>query len=538
MAEGQRDAGRLRRPVGPPPVEVLYVWAISRLARNTRDGAAIRCLKLLAALDEGGIRVISLTEPDVEDRSVQRLLRPILAWLAERYSEELSRNVQRGMRSQAEKGQWVFGRPPYGYATEPLPGTEGSYLVVTDATRPAFEIVQRIFREYLDGQDGEKRLAERLTREGVAPPSWEGRPARRVGAWRSQHVHRILVNPAYTGDLVYRGEVVARGTHEAAADGETFRRVQAKRRLRAEARQAGEGNGASPLRIGEQGLLTPWLRCGQCGGRVHVAAGGRPGKRTFLYYCATRSDNRAACAGISVRTERLDAIVLDALERDVLTEENLRALAEDTLDRLGGMAADEAVAERAAMKQEAAELDREIQRTGALVLSGVLGEADAKALNAPRIARRDHLRLRLAALPSRVELPRPDEIDPERFRAAVKRAWDARPVEERRAALDGLLDSITLSPGGVHISYRAKPAAWGGAGWAAGGSGGRPGQPPGGDPGYHGHAPYGPPYGSWVQYEVRLATSEVRLPRSRVTTRSTAVRGSRTDGIAEATTTR
>lgn len=36
--------------------------------------------------------------------------------------------------------------------------------------------------------------------------------------------------------------------------------------------------------------------------------------------------------------------------------------------------------------------------------------------------------------------PRSEEIDPERLRAAVLRAWESRPVEERRWALGVLLD--------------------------------------------------------------------------------------------------
>jgi hypothetical protein len=70
----------------------------------------------LATLDEADINVVSPTEPDAGDRSFRELVRPILAWLAERYSEELSRNVVRGMRSQAEKCCRKYGQVLYGYA--------------------------------------------------------------------------------------------------------------------------------------------------------------------------------------------------------------------------------------------------------------------------------------------------------------------------------------------------------------------------------------------------------------------------------------
>jgi len=42
------------------------------------------------------------------------------------------------MRSQAEKGRWVYGLPPYGYEVQ-----DGS-LVVTERTRAQFEVAQRV----------------------------------------------------------------------------------------------------------------------------------------------------------------------------------------------------------------------------------------------------------------------------------------------------------------------------------------------------------------------------------------------------------
>jgi len=484
-AEAQRISLSQRRKPKNPPIDRLYVWAISRLARNTLD-----CLKLLGALEEAKIEVVSLTEPEIQDTSMQKLIRPILAWLAERYSDELSRNVRRGMRSQAEKGFWVNGRPPFGYERVPVDGTSGSRLAVTDETRPAFEVVQRLFHDYLHADDGDKRLAETLTIEGIDPPSRADLAARKPGIWQSKHIRQILTNPIYQGHIIYKGQIAYRDGHEAAVDDETFEQVQAKRRVRAGERKAGNGNGESHIRMGERGLLTPWLRCGHCGGRVHVVAGGRKDKRTYLYYCARRSDNAAACDGISVRTERLDRLVLDTIEEQVLTTENLDLLAADALQRLEEESKDTMAQERERLESKVTELDARIQHTAKLVLDGVLDGDDARLMNRPLLARRDRVHLSLAALPGRAELPSPEDIDPERFRAAVLRAWESRPVEERREALEALLDQVTLSEGGIHITYRAKAPEWG----------------------YHGHAPYGPPY----------APMSHRVPSSSVKTGSPA----------------
>ena len=446
-AEVQRDTRTRKGNAQPQRIDRLYVWAFSRLARNMFDA-----LRALAALDEADIDVVSLTEPDAGDRSFRKLIRPILAWLAERYSEELSRNVQRGMQSQSAKGFWTHGTAAFGYAAAPVEG--GRKLVVTDATRADFDLVKRLFREAAQGNDGARRMAEQLTREGIAPPSDPAHPREvAAGMWRSRHVHNILKNQLYCGHMVYKGEVQCRDTHEAAVDDETFARVQAKRALRDRGKRGRDAVPANPIRVGTRGLLTPWLRCGSCGGRIVIIAGGKKGARTYLYYCGTRQDNPAACPGISVRTDRLDELVMDAIERRVLAPENVQVLLDDTLDALANSDEDEAATERERLSHQVAELDRKIRHAASAVINGLMDETDAKAITAPLIAQRETARLQLAALPARKDVPSLDEVDPDLFRDAVLEAWKNRPIEERREALDQVLDRVTLDEGGVQIAY-------------------------------------------------------------------------------------
>ena len=148
--EDQKEAMRLRILTDEPLIDRLYVWAFSRIARNMFD-----CLKAIATLDDADIDIVSLTEPDVGDKSMRKLIRPILAWLAERYSEELSANVRRAKASQARKGFWAYGTVSFGYKAVSVEG--GKKLVVTEETREDFEVVQRIFRIADEGQDGARR---------------------------------------------------------------------------------------------------------------------------------------------------------------------------------------------------------------------------------------------------------------------------------------------------------------------------------------------------------------------------------------------
>lgn len=446
-AEAQKEALRGRGRGSVERIERLYVWAFSRIARNMFD-----CLRAIATLDDADIDIVSLTEHDTGDRSMRKLIRPILAWLAERYSEELSRNVQRGMQSQAARGFWTHGTTAFGY--EAVKAEGGQKLVVTERTRDDFELVKRIFRMADETNDGARRIAEQLTLEGIAPPGDPSHPREVAsGAWRSRHVHYMLKNRVYCGHIVYKGEVMCRDTHEAAVDDATFERIQAKRALRDRKQRGKDAMPANPIRVGTRGLLTPWLRCGSCGGRIVVVAGGKKGARTYLYYCGTRQDNPAACPGLSVRTDVLDERVMDAIERRVLTTDNVKNLIANTREALANSDVDEAAAERDRLAAHIADLDRKIRLAASSVINGLMEEADAKAITAPLIAQRDTARLQLKALPARKDVPDPASVKPEVFREAVLAAWQARPIAERRAALDKVLDRVTLDEGGIAIDY-------------------------------------------------------------------------------------
>jgi DNA invertase Pin-like site-specific DNA recombinase len=447
-AEAQRDAMGKGR-VAVHRIERMYVWAFSRIARNMFD-----CLRAIATLDDANIEITSLTENDTGDRSMRKLIRPILAWLAERYSEELSRNVSRGKQSQAHKGYWPHGTKPFGYEMVAVQG--GNKLVVTDETRTDFEAVKRVFREADERGDGNKRIAARMTREGFRPPFEANHPRSvAVGSWLPRHVHNILKNPAYCGHIVHHGAIVARNCHEAAVDDETFVRVQARRKLKNVNRQEGRGNGANPLATWQQGLLTPWLRCAACGGRVCIVNSTSGGKQSWLYFCQTRRTVKEACPGVTARVEALDDLVSEAIQRHVLDPENVKALLSETLVALAEADGDEANAERDRLEGQIADLDRRIRATAAQVIDGLIDKEDAKVMSAPLLAQRETARLHLAALPVRRAVPGIDEVDPERFREAVLEAWKQRPMEERREALAQVLDRITISPGEVHIEYSA-----------------------------------------------------------------------------------
>lgn len=103
------------RPVFNSLMERLYrgeadgilCWKLDRLARNPVDGGAI-----IWAMKEHGVKIMTpfQTYSQSEDNVVWMYLE---FGMAQKYVDDLSRNVKRGLRAKAESG-WLPGPTPLG----------------------------------------------------------------------------------------------------------------------------------------------------------------------------------------------------------------------------------------------------------------------------------------------------------------------------------------------------------------------------------------------------------------------------------------
>ncbi|GAA5079793.1 hypothetical protein GCM10023319_19720 [Nocardia iowensis] len=121
--------------------------------------------------------------------------------------------VRAAMAAQARvEGRYLGGRPPYGYrladaGPHPHPGkaADGKRLHILEPDPTTAPVVQRIFREYLNGF-GIYAIAQHLTAEDIPCPSAYDRKRNqhRSGvAWSKSAVRVILTNARYTGHEVW-----------------------------------------------------------------------------------------------------------------------------------------------------------------------------------------------------------------------------------------------------------------------------------------------------------------------------------------------
>lgn len=285
-------------------------------------------------LRDHGVRLVTIAQGEIDwDDFAGRLIYTVAQEAKNSYLSDLSRNVLRGQAASAQKGVWLSGRPPFGYAVD----RETKKLMLGDDQ--SHEIVRSIFRSYLEGHSL-RAIADRLNSDGVAPSRQDVQHSRN---WSGNTIRVILTNPVYLGtyrwNAISRGkynrlqngrpekakrgaahqhndesqQVVIENNHPAIVDRETFNAVQ--KRLRENQRRTTPNKDAMYL-------LTGRVVCSHCGHRMY----GKPDP-TRKYQCSGYSmRGRSVCENFSVPEERLVDIVCESLQERLLAPENLERL--------------------------------------------------------------------------------------------------------------------------------------------------------------------------------------------------------------------
>ena len=219
------------------PFRWVLVFDIKRFGRLDNDETGYY-RHLLA---QSGVEVLYASENFAGD-DTDDLLRPVKQWQARQELKDLSKVTIRGLLTKSEGGWWMGGIPPYGYdlaysdragkflmTVRYLPGyakqvfdehgnttrslDPSDHLTFSKEDRGRLvlsapervKIVRRIFQWYTSYGLGFKTIADKLNREGVPSP---GRKAGFKG-WGMGTIRDILLNPVYTGDMVWNRRTMA-----------------------------------------------------------------------------------------------------------------------------------------------------------------------------------------------------------------------------------------------------------------------------------------------------------------------------------------
>ena len=374
---------------------------------------------------------------------------PFRAIMNDMYAKDISKKIKSVKRDKQRKGQFIGGKPVYGYKMHP---TEKNKIVIDEEVAP---IVRRIFALALSGMSC-RNIATLLNQEGVpTPATYAGLPVARpgpyTGLWSSERISDMLQNETYIGNMVqgrsvkisYKSKkclkqnpanwVVVEGTHEPLVDRETFQKVRMLVNSRRYTRSRTYDF-----------LLKGLIFCHECGYPLTVLNRKNSKGEDVLYFvCRTyqRFTKAGVCTCHSIKEKTVTDVVI-AKVREVcqayLNPDELLPVAQEAVENARKQSSLET--ELQALQSKIDSLTANLDRMYTDRLSGLLPEADFQRIFGRIKLEREQMEEKRQELELRQKSPVRSE---DRARELVQRFIET--AGESRELLVSLIERVELT---------------------------------------------------------------------------------------------
>ena len=399
---------------------------------------------------EKRVRYISLLDGiDTGVESSANDITPFRAIMNDMYAKDISKKIKSVKRDKQRKGQFIGGKPMYGYKMHP---TEKNKIIIDEEVAPT---VRRIFAMALSGVSC-RQIATTLNEEGVLTPAvycgWNmGRKGPYAGLWSSERISEMLQNETYIGNMVqgrtvkisYKSKkclrqarenwVVVEGTHEPLIDAEIFRKVQmlVNSRKRTKSRTY-------------DFLLRGLIFCHECGYPLAVInRKNAAGEERLFFICRTyqRFTKAGVCTCHSIKEKTVTDAVL-AKVREVceayLDPAKLLPIAKEAISNADKASCAEA--EIQSLHSKIDSLTANLDKMYMDKLSGILSDDDFQRIYLKAKAQRSQLENQLKTLEQEKEAPVSKD---DRAKELVQRFLESVPTN--RELLFSLIERVELS---------------------------------------------------------------------------------------------
>ena len=291
--------------------DAVVVHKLDRFSRNRYVSAIYKHkLKLY------DIRLLSVTEHlDGSPESI--ILEGLIEGMAEYYSANLAREVEKGRRENALKGMHVGGTPPLGYDVNP-----DTHLLVINQREA--EAVRIIFDMY-DRGEGYAAITGRLNALGYL--------TKRGNPFGRNSLYEILHNEKYTGVYTYNksSEKNAAGKfnrHSYKSEEEIIRLPGGAPQIippelfaSVQKKMLERKHHAEKYHAKQEYLLSGKIKCGLCGSSyAGNSRKARPDHPIYVSYRCTRKNRTVTCNNPEVRREKLEETIMTILSERIFDE--------------------------------------------------------------------------------------------------------------------------------------------------------------------------------------------------------------------------
>lgn len=295
---------------------ILLVHKLDRFARNRYDSAVYK-----RELKKNGVTVYSVLE-NLDDSPESIMMEAVLEGMAEYYSQNLGREVMKGLKETALQCKHTGGTPALGYDVD----ADTRRLIVNETEA---DTVRLIFDMYANGYGynailKELHLQNRLTKRGVP--------------FRKTSLYSILTNPKYLGVYIfnrssaksitgtrnshmyksYEDIIAIEGGCPQIVDKVTYDKVQDRI-------TKNKHNGGRYLAKTNY-LLSGKVFCKNCGKSMNGShrKSGRNKRPYTTYACPTP---QFQCNNREINKDYLEKYVIELLEQEILNAKSLGKLA-------------------------------------------------------------------------------------------------------------------------------------------------------------------------------------------------------------------
>lgn len=289
-APGRPIFNKLMEDVEAGRIAGILCWKLDRLARNPVDGG-----RIIWCIKNNRLRILTPGQgySAEEDNTI---LMYVEFGMAQKYIDDLGKNVRRGNKTKLEMG-WLPGSAPLGYINK-----LDDHTIVPDPER--FDLVRKMWDLLLTGAYSPQQIRE------IANNQWgfRTRKTKRMGGRpiAQSSVYRLFKNPFYYGMInrLSEGERGSfQGSHQAMITEEEF--WQAQRIL---------GNPA-PRPKSKEFSFTGYIRCGECGCMITAEEKVKKSGRHYTYYRCTKKKEDVACSQKCSPVKEIEKQISELLEK-------------------------------------------------------------------------------------------------------------------------------------------------------------------------------------------------------------------------------
>jgi len=372
-------------------IDGVVSWKLDRLCRRQKD-----IIRVLEATEQRGAFVVTLAD-SIDTRTVSgRAVAEIMTTMATMESESTSLRVKRAHQASAKAGlPSLGGTRAFGYSKD------RKAILPEEAT-----LVHEAANRVLAGE-GLRGIALDWEARGIRTPTG--------GLWRATPLRRMLMSPMLAGLREYEG-TTTEGTWPAILS--VAEHIKVTSVLGDPLRRKSATNARSYL-------LSGFLRCGRCGS-VLVA---RPRMDKVRRYVCSRGPGQPGCGGIARLAEPVEQVVVEAvfaaLEGASLEPYLRKGLNGEEAAVIDAITGDEMTLE---------------QLTRDHYVDKIITRSEFFSARAALTARLESNRARLASHRSAAVMTAVGAG------AEVRKQWESRPLEWRRAILSAVIDHVVLLP--------------------------------------------------------------------------------------------